>query len=224
MRLLITGGCGRLGRWVVEELRGDHEVVAEIPGARAVDAERRDAHMHEMRVHFPERSAVQAERAQGVRRRRLEDEVGGCDQGSQQVALAGLDHDGAFVAVEGMEGQACEVRRAAFLERRDAARRRTLPQFDANDIGAQIPQQHGAEFAPLVREVQYPIRFQQHPAPPVSARSIPRRTPPFMGWPWAGHGPAHGRHGRAAWPVHATRIASDCGLKRWRVFRFTSSP
>ncbi len=27
MRLLITGGSGRLGRWVVEELRGDHEVV-----------------------------------------------------------------------------------------------------------------------------------------------------------------------------------------------------
>ena len=28
MRLLITGGGGRLGRWVVEELRSDHEVVA----------------------------------------------------------------------------------------------------------------------------------------------------------------------------------------------------
>ena len=27
MRLLVTGGSGRLGRWVVEELRGDHEVV-----------------------------------------------------------------------------------------------------------------------------------------------------------------------------------------------------
>ena len=27
MRLLITGGGGRLGRWVVEELRSDHEVV-----------------------------------------------------------------------------------------------------------------------------------------------------------------------------------------------------
>ena len=27
MRLLITGGSGRLGRWVVEELRGDHDVV-----------------------------------------------------------------------------------------------------------------------------------------------------------------------------------------------------
>ncbi len=28
MRLLITGGNGRLGRWVVEELRCDHEVIA----------------------------------------------------------------------------------------------------------------------------------------------------------------------------------------------------
>ena len=27
MRLLVTGGSGRLGRWVVEELRSDHEVV-----------------------------------------------------------------------------------------------------------------------------------------------------------------------------------------------------
>ena len=27
MRLLVTGGSGRLGRWVVEELRGDHDVV-----------------------------------------------------------------------------------------------------------------------------------------------------------------------------------------------------
>ena len=27
MRLLVTGGSGRLGRWVVEELRRDHEVV-----------------------------------------------------------------------------------------------------------------------------------------------------------------------------------------------------
>lgn len=28
MRLLVTGAHGRLGRWVVEELRGDHEIVA----------------------------------------------------------------------------------------------------------------------------------------------------------------------------------------------------
>ena len=40
MRLLVTGGSGRLGRWVVEELRGDHEVVVagleETPPADAV--------------------------------------------------------------------------------------------------------------------------------------------------------------------------------------------
>ena len=41
MRLLVTGGSGRLGRWVVEELRGDHElVVAGLEAAPPPDAAR----------------------------------------------------------------------------------------------------------------------------------------------------------------------------------------
>ena len=41
MRLLVTGGSGRLGRWVVEELRSDHEVVvAGLEDAPPADAVR----------------------------------------------------------------------------------------------------------------------------------------------------------------------------------------
>ena len=41
MRLLVTGGSGRLGRWVVEELRSDHEVVvAGLEDAPPLDAVR----------------------------------------------------------------------------------------------------------------------------------------------------------------------------------------
>ena len=53
MRILITGGGGRLGRWVVEELRSDHEVVvagleeappdAVSPGVRYEQADLTDA-------------------------------------------------------------------------------------------------------------------------------------------------------------------------------------
>ncbi|MXY00055.1 MAG: NAD(P)-dependent oxidoreductase [Chloroflexi bacterium] len=55
MRLLITGGAGRLGRWVVEELRRDHEVIVAgleetppsdrlWPGVRCEQADLTDAH------------------------------------------------------------------------------------------------------------------------------------------------------------------------------------
>jgi nucleoside-diphosphate-sugar epimerase len=48
MNLLITGGGGHLGRWVVEELRGDHEVIVAGLGEVPPDAVRPDVRFEQV--------------------------------------------------------------------------------------------------------------------------------------------------------------------------------
>ena len=67
MRLLITGGSGRLGRWVVEELRGDHEVVvADLADAPPPDADWPDVRYEQIDLNDAEAVAGVAEGAEAI--------------------------------------------------------------------------------------------------------------------------------------------------------------
>ena len=67
MRLLITGGSGRLGRWVVEELRGDHEVVvADLADAPPPDADWPDVRYEQIDLNDAEAVARVAEGAEAI--------------------------------------------------------------------------------------------------------------------------------------------------------------
>ena len=136
---------------------GNHQIVAEQVGVRAVAAECGHAHPDQIGIDVVSVVRGQPPGGQWPIRPRLEQEPGPRQQRLQGTAVGRrgrVEDDGAFVAVERLERQAGVVSRRVTGERRLAARGHAARRLDADDIRTQIAQHHGAEFAAYIGAIQ----------------------------------------------------------------------
>ncbi len=148
--------------------RGDREVRRGQLGVGSVRAEGRDPDMHDLGIRREQPLESQPGRIEQARWTRVEDEVGALDQPKQRVpSRLGLevDLDRTLVAVVRGEAQAAQrlfrIVRSRGEQRPRPASQAAAAGLDANDVRAEVAENHARELTPDVRQVENAIGREQ---------------------------------------------------------------